>query len=72
MEDRHASEILTDNTQIQRCNQCKDCAFWGNSNAFSNEYDKLFCDMFEYPQRKPRHVIDNLGECEYFMPRQRS
>ena len=69
--ERYSDERLTDNTKIKYCEQCKGCALWGNSDAFSNKYDKVCCDMFPYPQNKPIYVINNEAECEYFMPRER-
>ena len=67
---RHDDEILTDNTKIKYCTQCKDCAFWGNSDAFSNKYDKTNCDMFPYPGCKPGYVLNNTGDCQYRMRRE--
>lgn len=57
-------EVLTDNTKINYCEQCKDCVHWGNDedDYFTNEYDKASCDMYE---TKPIYVLDNSGECEY-------
>ena len=68
-EDRHFDEGLTDNTKIKYCKQCKDCAFWGNSDAFSNAYDKSCCDMFPYPQFKPEYVINSTADCQYYLSR---
>ena len=63
---KHDKEILTDNTKIRYCNQCKNCAFWGNGDAFSNAYDKTCCDIYPYPGMKPSEVINNRGECPYW------
>jgi len=68
---RHDDEILTDNTKINYCAQCKDCAFWGNNNdPFSNQYRKTNCDMFPYPGIKPMYVLDSTGDCQYHMARE--
>lgn len=67
---KHDNEVLTDNTKIKYCEQCKDCAFWGNGDAFSNKYDKSSCDMFKYPQSKPGYVINNEADCPYYMARE--
>lgn len=61
----HDGEVLTDNTQIHRCEQCKDCIFWGNSDAFSNAYDKTNCDIYPYPAIKPGYIMYNTGKCKY-------
>lgn len=65
----HEDELLSDNTKMEYCKQCKECAFWGNSDAFSNQYDKSSCDQFPYPVSKPSYVINNTGKCEVFVKR---
>ena len=67
--ERHENEILTDNTKIHYCSQCRDCSYWGNGDAFSNRYDKSCCDIDPYPGIKPDAVIHNTGTCEYKLPR---
>ena len=66
MQDRHLNEILTDNTKISYCEQCKDCTLWGlGDDPFSNEYTKANCAMFPNPDHKPGYVINNQGLCPY-------
>lgn len=66
----HDDEILTDNTKIKYCKQCKKCAFWGNNDdPFRNAYDKSCCDMYPYPARKPEGVIWNTEDCLFFTER---
>lgn len=66
----HEDEILTDNTKIGYCKQCRKCMFWGNNDdPFSNAYDKACCDMYKYPLSKPQEVIWNEGVCEFFTKR---
>lgn len=65
----HKDEVLSDNTKIKYCKQCKDCSFWGNSDAFSNAYDKSSCDQYPYPMSKPSFVINNSGKCNFFLSR---
>lgn len=67
MEERYKDDILSDNTQIDYCVQCKDCIFWCNNDAdyYSNAYDKACCDMYPFPEFKPDFVLNNTGECEY-------
>ena len=67
---RHANEILTDNTQISYCEQGKDCAMWGIGNdPFSNEYTKSNCAMYPNPDHKPGYVINNRGPCPFRVPK---
>lgn len=61
-------DILTDNTKINYCEQCKNCINWNDKNEpFSNAYDKAFCDIFPYPDdKKPFGVINNTEDCPFF------
>lgn len=65
---RYYDERLSDNTQVDYCEQCRGCAFWG-SDVWSNKYDKACCDMYPYPDHKPSQVINNTGKCEFFVKR---
>lgn len=65
----HEDEVLSDNTRIKRCKQCKDCLFWGGDNNFENQFDKMCCRMFPYPDNKPREVVENTGKCKYRLKR---
>lgn len=67
--ERYDKEVLTDNTRIDYCRQCKNCLNWGHSNAFGNAYDKSSCDMYPYPEKKPDAVIYNTGTCSYRIAR---
>ena len=70
--DLHADEELTDNSKIDYCIQCKDCAFWGNSDdPFTNAHDKACCDQYPYPAMKPLSVINNEGKCTVYLSRRR-
>lgn len=65
-------DILSDNTHIEYCKQCKKCLHWGNNkdDPFSNAYDKAFCDMFPYPdEKKPQVIINNKAACDFFEER---
>ena len=63
---RYMDEVLTDNTRISYCEQCKDCAMWGIGNdPFSNEYTKANCAMFPNPDHKPGYVINNQAPCPF-------
>lgn len=68
---RHDNEVLTDNTKIDFCRQCKHCAFWDGGTLYSNAYDKSSCAMYPYPDKKPSDVIMNRGECVYRMEKPR-
>ena len=63
--DRMRDDILTDNTKIEKCKQCKDCMLWRKSEVFENEYDKSSCKAYPYPDHKPLDVITNHGICPY-------
>lgn len=64
--DEHKDEVLSDNSKIEYCKQCKDCIFRNDGTAFSNHYTKSCCQIFQYPNVKPLQVINNKGVCEYY------
>lgn len=64
--DVHEDEVFSDNSKIEYCKQCKNCIFKDGGTPFSNHYSKSSCQVFQYPNMKPLHVIDNNGICEYF------
>ena len=37
LEERYADEVLTDNTQFDKCRQCKDCIFRDDGTVYSKE-----------------------------------
>lgn len=60
-------DILSDNTQIEKCNQCKDCKNWSpEGSPFQNKFDKTSCDAYPYPDYKPVYIINNTGPCEFY------
>lgn len=65
-EERYKDEILSDNSKLENCKQCKDCAFWNDGTVWSNDYKKSCCMIYQYPSCKPMHVINNKGLCEYY------
>lgn len=59
-------DILTDNTKIHYCKQCKGCSNWNpNGSPFGNAFDKAYCEIYQYPDAKPPWVINNEDDCEY-------
>lgn len=66
LEERYAGEILSDNTQIPKCEQCKDCVFRDDGTVYANHYTKSSCRMHRFPDHKPVGVIDGSEECEYY------
>lgn len=63
--ERHLDEVLTDNTKIEKCKQCKDCILWGHTDNFGNAYDKSSCDMYPYPDHKPMSIVHNHAMCQF-------
>lgn len=61
----HESEILSDNTKIGYCRQCRDCVFWDGGDLYSNQYDKASCKMYPFPDHKPMDVMHNRADCPY-------
>ena len=65
LEERYGDEILTDNTALEKCKQCKDCLFQIGLTDFSNNYQKCSCAVYEHPDMKPLGVMENKEKCEY-------
>lgn len=66
--DNREDEKFGDGGVADLCKQCKNCMFWNGGNAFSNDYKKSSCAMYEYPNIKPIGVIQNKEDCELYEP----
>lgn len=64
--DLHKEEVLSDNSQIENCKQCKDCKYRDDGTVWSNHYTKSCCQMYKYPNFKPLEVIDNEDDCLFY------
>ena len=64
--DRYKDEILTDNTKIKTCEQCKTCKWWNNGDVWSNSPEKCSCVMFPHPDFKPTGIIYGREECLFY------
>lgn len=67
LEQRYEKEILTDNTQLPKCEQCKDCEFRDDGTIYANDYKKSSCSMYPYPQFKPVGVIRSTEPCDFYV-----
>ena len=67
-EERYANDILSNNTALNHYSQCKDCVFRDLTKVNGKEcgYYKGNCDMFPYPQTKPKEVYNNTDMCEFY------
>ena len=65
LQERWDEETLTDNSQFELCQQCKDCIFRDDGTVWSNHYAKSSCQKYPYPKMKPVEVIDNESNCPY-------
>ena len=63
--ERYANDRLSDNTQINYCEQCRECVYWGKSRTpWDNKHNKSNCAQFPYPKAmKPVEVINNQAPC---------
>ncbi len=66
-EERYADEILTDNTALDECRQCKDCAFRDDGTVWSNHYQKACCEIYQHPGFKPIGVMLNKEICDFHL-----
>ena len=62
---RFGNEVLSDNTQVNYCEQCEQCIHWGKSGTpWDNADKKSNCEEFPYPESmKPIEVINNRMPC---------
>lgn len=65
LQERWDEEFLTDNSQFENCQQCKDCKFQSDGTIWSNYYTKASCQKYPYPKFKPIEIIDNKIDCCY-------
>jgi hypothetical protein len=63
LEERYGDEILIDNTALDQCRQCKDCAFQSDGTIYTNDYRKGSCAKYKYPKNKPFEVMENRVAC---------
>lgn len=61
--DRLKDDVLSDNTHMDYCSQCKNCKHWNGGTVFSNRYNKSNCAKYVEPEIKPLEVINNQGPC---------
>lgn len=68
LEERYGDEILTDNTQIPKYEQCKDCIFRKSkiNGKVYDDYRKTCCMIFNYPKMKPMQFYDGSARCEFY------
>ena len=65
-DERYGDEILSDNTQKPKCQQCKDCIFRDDGTVYSSHYTKSSCRMYPYPKFKPLAVMYGSEQCEFY------
>ena len=65
-EELHDDEVFTDNAAIEKCKQCKDCLLQSDGTAYTNDYQKCSCSIYQYPEIKPDYVYNNTGVCEFY------
>lgn len=61
----HWDEVLTDNTELDKYRQCRDCVLQSDGTIFSNHYQKGSCAMYSYPQSKPTAIMLNQQDCPF-------
>lgn len=67
LEERYADDVLTNNTALNKYEQCKNCAFRDKTAVQGEEcgWYKGNCEIFPYPDFKPNDVMLNRELCEY-------
>lgn len=68
LEERYGSEVLTDNAQIPKYEQCKTCRFrqMKIGDSLIDDYRRSSCMIFSYPEMKPMEFYHGTAKCEYF------
>lgn len=57
LDDRHADEILTDNSAENWFSQCKNCIYNNDGTIHGNKYDKGYCVKYPYGTPGKTHGI---------------
>lgn len=67
-EERYSDENFTDNTQIPKYEQCKNCMFRRMEiNGVSvDDYRRTSCSIYSFPEMKPLGILDGSIQCEYY------
>ena len=63
---KRRDEGVTDNRNLNICEQCKTCALQSDGTVWSNDYKKACCQMYPYPEHKPEMVVRNEEDCIYY------
>ena len=66
LQERWDEEVLSDNTHVENCKQCKECALRDDGTVWSNHYTKSSCQRYPYPRMKPLEVINNKADCPFW------
>ena len=46
--------------------KCKDCKFRIGNTVFLNDYHKICCEKYEYPDEKPAGILLDNEDCKYY------
>lgn len=67
--EKYSDDILTDNTQIPKYEQCKDCKHQNDGTVWSNAYYKGYCAKYpreKFPKGKPHGVFTGAEKCPQY------
>ena len=66
--EKYSNDVLTDNTQIKKYEQCKDCQFNDRGMRGTPDYKKGFCAIYPYGESKgkPSGVFDGKELCKFY------
>lgn len=77
LSERMADDVMSDNMQLPKNKQCRDCTFRYTNYFFAADgrkipcteeigYQKSSCHIFPYPKWKPHGVVYGDEPCEYY------
>lgn len=65
--DKYSDDTLTDNTQIPKYEQCKECRFSKSGMRGTPDYKKAYCAVYPYGESKgkPSGIFSGAEICKY-------
>lgn len=67
--EKYSDDVLTDNTQIPKYEQCKDCRYSKAGMRGTPDYKKGCCEKYPYdkpPYHKPNGILNGSVKCTLY------
>jgi len=68
--EKYSHDVLTDNTQIPKYEQCKDCRYSTSGMRGTPDYRKGYCAIYPYDESrgKPNGIFNGSVVCKHKAP----